>query len=111
MSAATENIAITTPAMFTRALIREVAERHGCTYADIMRRDRHRQFVDARAAAIKAVREARPHLSFPQLGRIFGVDHTTIMHHLNRLSEGQSFPHIVCSVPETLGQDGNGEKP
>jgi chromosomal replication initiator protein len=74
---------ITTPADHTRAMIADVARRHGLTYRDVVGPCRDQRTVRARREAIALVRQAKPHLSYPQLGRLFGRDHTTILHHLS----------------------------
>lgn len=52
----------------------------GITYAQVMGSGRSRQIVEARHSCVYAVHKARPDMSFPQLGAIFGGrDHTTII--------------------------------
>lgn len=52
----------------------------GITYAQVMGPGRSVPVVEARHTCILAVHRARPDLSFPQLGAIFGGrDHTTIL--------------------------------
>ena len=52
----------------------------GITYAQVMGPGRSIPIVEARHTCILAVHRARPDLSFPQLGAIFGGrDHTTIL--------------------------------
>lgn len=52
----------------------------GITYAQVMGPGRSMPIVEARHTCILAVHRARPDLSFPQLGAIFGGrDHTTIL--------------------------------
>jgi chromosomal replication initiation ATPase DnaA len=80
-----DQIAITTPAQFTRVIVESVAARHGVSVADIFSPCRLRPIVDARHEAIAEVCEARPHWSYPTVGRLFGRDHTTIMSALERL--------------------------
>lgn len=64
----------------TDAVIAEVAGRYGMTAAQ-MKGARGSQAVSVvRYAAYDAVRLARPHLSFPMIGRAFGGrDHSTII--------------------------------
>lgn len=80
----TSNVPIVTPRDTTRAIIREVAERHGVTYRDIIDYDRHGRVMAARHEAILAVRQAKPHMSLPDLGRVFQRDHSTILSSLDR---------------------------
>lgn len=64
-----------------RAVVADVAFQHGYTPADLIGQERHRAVCRARQHAYWAVRQAKPHLSYPQIGRFFGGrDHTTIMH-------------------------------
>jgi len=52
----------------------------GITYAQVMGPGRSNKIVEARHTCILAVHKARPDMSFPQLGAIFGGrDHTTIL--------------------------------
>ena len=52
----------------------------GISYAQVVGPGRSLQIVEARHTCILAVHRARPDLSFPQLGAIFGGrDHTTIL--------------------------------
>ena len=78
----TAHVPLPTPRDYTRAIIREVAEAHGVTLAEILSDYRDHRIVAARRAAILAVIRMKPHLSLPDVGRVFGRDHTTIMHHL-----------------------------
>ena len=76
------HIATTTPIM---ALIGRVAAFHGFTTEQMIQQCRKRDRVAARADCIAAVKSSRPHLSLPQLGKIFGGrDHTTILHYLRK---------------------------
>lgn len=67
-----------------RALITRIAEDHGLTYADMIGKSRKRHIVAARYEAIWAVKDARPCMSLPKIGRLFGKDHKTILHALNK---------------------------
>lgn len=73
-----------TPAEITRRIIRHVADAHQVTVADVMGRRRLGRIVAARHDAIVAILVAKPHLSLPVVGQIFGLDHTTILHHAAR---------------------------
>lgn len=70
-----------------RHIIMEVAIAHGVSYEDILGRSRARHLVAARHEAIYEVRKRRPHLSLPQIGRIFKRDHTSILHALRRMEQ------------------------
>lgn len=82
LSIVTSQAPILTPRDTTRAIIREVAERHGVTVAEVLSPSREGRVMRARHHAILAVRSQKPHLSTPQLGRIFGRDHSTVLHHI-----------------------------
>jgi len=65
-----------------------VARMHGVTYVSLMSRSRSKQNVTARSAAMCAVKElrrtSRNPLSLHQTGLMFGRDHTTVLHALQR---------------------------
>lgn len=65
-------------------VIRMVALANGMRVEDIIGPSRTRRFVQARFDAIKAVADARPDLSTIQIGKIFGRDHTSIIHALSK---------------------------
>lgn len=65
----------------TRSLIARIAEQNGFTFDDMIGPARDRRTSVVRQAAMHAVRSERSHLSYDQIGLIFGGrDHTTIMH-------------------------------
>ena len=66
------------------ALIREVCAEHGVKLAEILSPDRPANIVRAREAAIRRVHAERPNLSYPQLGELFGRDHSSIAVALDR---------------------------
>ena len=75
-----------TPKDFTLAIVESVVARHpGVTVADVFGPCRKRPIVNARFEAIAEIVEARPHWSYPTIGRLFNRDHTTIMSALDRL--------------------------
>lgn len=80
-----------TPRQLTLAIVESVAARHGVTVGIVFERDgrpgaRVRKVVEARHEAIAEVAAARPHWSYPALGRFFGGrDHTSVMHALKKL--------------------------
>lgn len=67
-----------------RRLIEQVAVFHGVSYDDIVGPSRTHKHVAARFDAIRAVHDARPDLSLPQLGRHFARDHTSILYALSK---------------------------
>lgn len=77
----------------SRQIIAEVAKAHGLTPEDLTGRKRYLPLVHARCEAMRKVKQERPALSFPQIGRMFNRDHTTVMHHLGKVG-GQ--PWCTC---------------
>lgn len=73
-----------------KALIGEVARRHSVSVELIRSRRRSAEIVRARWEAIRLVHERFPALSSPQLGRLFGKDHSTILGVLGRRNGGHS---------------------
>lgn len=67
-----------------RDIVAKVAALHGMTASEVISARRDRKTVEARFDAIKAVADARPDLSLPQIGRIFERDHTSILHALRK---------------------------
>ena len=65
-------------------VVARVAGEHGVTVADIMSRSRKANLVLARYDAIASVERQFPGISSVMLGRLFGRDHTTILHALGR---------------------------
>ncbi|MER9164381.1 helix-turn-helix domain-containing protein [Mesorhizobium sp. M0715] len=61
-------------------IIRQAAERHGISARRLLGRGMNKQLVEARFDAMATAYVARPDLSLPALGRLFGRDHTTILH-------------------------------
>ncbi len=72
----------TTKRAHIKSLIAKAAEANGVTYDAVMSRARPRNVCSARFDAIAAVASAYPDMSFPRLGRIFGRDHSTVVHAL-----------------------------
>lgn len=64
----------------TAAVIADVADRFGVTVEQLKGPRGSARVSIARAMAYSAVRQARTHLSYPQIGRVFGGrDHSTII--------------------------------
>jgi hypothetical protein len=68
-----------------QALIENIARAHDCTAADVFGRSRLRGIVRARHEAMYEVARRYPWLSYPQLGRLFRRDHTSVMHAVFKL--------------------------
>lgn len=70
----------------TRRVITAVAERFGVTVDHVLSRDRHTSTALARMVSLYVLREHRvPRPSFPELGRDFGIDHTTALSACRRI--------------------------
>lgn len=63
----------------SRAIIKAVAMKHDVRIHEIMGTSRERQIVHARQEAMFQIRETTP-LSLPQIARMFGKDHSTVVH-------------------------------
>lgn len=61
-----------------RSIVREVASVHGMGIEDLLSRQRTRPVVRARWEAMVALRSTGR--SYPQIGALFGLDHTTVMY-------------------------------
>lgn len=73
----------------------EFAERNGVSVPVLTGASRRRPVAEVRQAAYAYVRQRCPHLSLPQIGRLFGDrDHTTILHgirkHAARLAQKEA---------------------
>jgi hypothetical protein len=62
----------------------------GWSWEDIKSKRRNRSLVAVRHACMKEVHRQRPDLSFPQLGRIFNRDHSSLLHAVGRLAKSRS---------------------
>jgi chromosomal replication initiator protein len=71
-----------TPRQVRLAVVEAVARDFGLTINDIMGRSRNRYIVTARMVAVCMVHIAWPEMSYPDLGRLFCRDHTTILHYI-----------------------------
>ncbi|PLP56243.1 hypothetical protein CYK37_26030 [Mesorhizobium loti] len=72
------------PRMPAREIISRVGALHGYRLDEITGPRLEKKLVQARFDAIKAVADARPDMSLPQIGRIFNRDHTSILHALKK---------------------------
>lgn len=66
-------------------IIRIVAAKHGVSVTDIKSQTRTLHIVEARHEAMALVYQLRPDLSLPAIGRVFGRDHTTVLHAARKL--------------------------
>ena len=63
-----------------KAMTREICAKHGVETAPVYGRSRKHVHVVARNELFYRIKEAKPHLSFPVIGRWLQRDHTSIMH-------------------------------
>jgi len=64
-------------------IVDEVAREHRIPAQDIFGKGRQRHVVDARSCAIRRIRE-ETNLPLKAIGELFGMYHSTVMHHLGR---------------------------
>ena len=65
-----------------RTIVQEVADEHRVPVNDIYKHDRKAYIVAARVCAIRRIRDETG-LKLMAIGDLFGLDHSTIIHHLN----------------------------
>ena len=80
------SVPILTPHDRARQLIAAVASEAGVGVRDIYSRSRRSHVCQTRREAMRAVAARFPKLSMPQIGRLFGREHTTVLYSLGRLS-------------------------
>jgi hypothetical protein len=86
------------PAQNTLAIIQAVADKHKVTVSDIMGRDRHKQINEPRQEAMYEVLIQRRHLTYPDIGRIFGRDHTTVISNVKAHCKRQGIDYDAATV-------------
>lgn len=71
-----------------REILKAICDYHCVGLGQLMGRNRQRFMTKVRDEAIRAVADARPDMSLPELGRVFnGRDHTTILHSLRKTTK------------------------
>lgn len=79
-----------------RAICQTVAEYYGFAEADdILARDRHKSVCEARSVAIWLARR-KYGLSFPELGREFGLDHSTCRSSVIRVDKAVGLMRVTA---------------
>jgi len=63
--------------------VQNIADDHGVTVEDIFGKRRHAPIARARQEAFTALRWYG--FSYPQIGRIFGRDHSTVIHGVRKV--------------------------
>jgi hypothetical protein len=80
-----------TPRQRAREIVARICEPYGLTPEDIgfgrKKRGRDRVQVFLRMHSLRAIREVWPSWSTPQLGRLFHMDHTTVLYLLGKTSK------------------------
>jgi hypothetical protein len=67
----------------------QVAREYGLDVGDFEGKCRRPEVVEAKWEAIARVHEAFRQMSLPAIGRVFSMDHTTILHALRKLKAGR----------------------
>jgi len=86
-----------------RSIIERVSVAMGIPYREIVGASRMRDIAEARQVAMYEVRKLRPDLSLPQIGRIFGRDHTTVLHAVQKIGA------MRAALNTSLKQNGGAE--
>jgi chromosomal replication initiation ATPase DnaA len=88
-----------TPGDRTRRIINVVAAYYKVPVGDVLGRSRTETVVEARWAAMTAA-WVETTLSFPQLGRLFGRDHTSVLHAVQKTGAwpDRRWPKTLTSV-------------
>ena len=72
-----------TPAKQKQTIIRGVCRRYGIKRADLLGRSRRAYLEQARREAMRTLSD-KVGLSSPEIARIFGIHHTSVLYHLKR---------------------------
>lgn len=70
-----------------RELVLTAQHQTGVAWRSLTEKRNHKHLVRARWQAFKVFRDAG--YSLPEIGRVFGKDHTTVLHGLKRLEQAQ----------------------
>lgn len=80
------------------AIIQCVSRYYGVSQEEILGKSRAKPFVYPRQIAMYLAR-SHTSLSFPDLGRVFGRDHTTVLHAVQRIMDDKSKdPQLQCDI-------------
>lgn len=74
------------------ALVEIVAGYYGVTSGEVLGRGRSQSVADARSVAMWLTRETYK-MSYPEIGRAFGRDHTTVMHACRKVKDALTCGH------------------
>lgn len=67
-------------------MLRKICRAYNAVYADILSEKRDAQIVRIRANMIQTLYVLYPHLTLPQMGKLFHRDHTTILNMIKKFS-------------------------
>lgn len=100
------------PGLISMRQIIDLAARHfGVTPADIVSTRRERSILEARHAAMYAVREILPR-SYPEIARAFGDrDHTSIIHAVRQVTQRMLLDHAYRTEIEAFIASCRAERP
>jgi chromosomal replication initiation ATPase DnaA len=90
------------PARITLEPIRIVCEMYGLRPAQLLERARRYPLPEARAIAAKVLREVHG-LSFPAIGGLLNIDHTSVMAAIRRCDESPTLTAKAHGVIAQLG--------
>jgi hypothetical protein len=85
---------------------RIVARHYGVTPRDLLGDSRSEPVVTARQVAMRLVREIGE-MSFPEIGRAFNRDHSTVMHAC-KATEGELVGDLVEEIHQAMGEGSQG---
>jgi hypothetical protein len=87
-----------------KRVLREIAEEHGITCAEIVGDRRIRAVVDARQAAMRALVDQLPDWSIARIGRFLRRDHTTVLHALKTADKPKHHGRLK-GVPNPVSEE------
>ncbi len=82
-----------------KEIVAEVAAKHGLSADDLLGPLRTVVFVRPRHEAIYRIAVERPDLSYPQIGKYFGRDHTTALHAVKQHARRNHLPPLTGRTP------------
>lgn len=83
------------------AILDEVARAFNLDVDDVIGDSREQRIIRARKTAMAVMRELTD-LSLPAIGRVFGKDHTTVMHHIESVKNDPRRQRAVALVISQL---------
>ena len=92
----------------SKDIIMEVCEIMYATPEEIMSRNKIRRIAAARQVAMHSLRVAG--YTFPKIARIFGLDHTTVIHATNAVERDKNLAAVVDMVARNLGVENKSHK-